>query len=118
MSALTTATATCITAKFSEKNFDACEAFREKVHFILSKKELKKNLKSVGNAYYYVLFDSLSKGKKNKISFAAMRPTIKNALKDKEIAARCNVDDAYKKYLKLLAISPSRCIKEWEKNNG
>ena len=48
-----------ITASFKPKNMEACEAFREKVHLVWSRPELKDIDQKMCNNYCYVLLDRI-----------------------------------------------------------
>lgn len=103
-----------ITAKFDERNLDACEAFLEKTRFILAHEDLKRIAHYAGNAYYYVLFEYLYRCRQNNVPLSKMKPTVSAAIKNKDIAETCEVDAVYQKCLKTLEKSLGRCLREWQ----
>lgn len=105
-----------ITAKFTLRNLDACEAYHEKVHLICDDPNLVSIQKKICNVYGYTLFDSLNRCVENGLGGPELDQTIKNALDDMDFLVAHDVDASYQACFKTLRDHGlNACVKVWNK---
>ena len=92
-----------ITAKFSAKNLDACQAFHEKMHLALETPALSSVLGKLCNVYCYTLFSSLEKCVNAGIRGGALERTVNDALEDRAILENQPIEECYHRGLSALA---------------
>lgn len=105
-----------ITAKFTLRNLDACQAYHEKVHLICDDPNLATIQKKVCNVYSYTLFTALARCAENSLHGPELDRTIQDALNDIECLRVHNVDAKYQTLFEILRDQgPEACAKAWNK---
>lgn len=109
-----------ITAQFKEQNLDACEAMRQKIHFVLAHDDLKPLADIACNVYCFTLFDNLARSlDAGKLNSMELKKTIENALVEKEELFRHKIELLYKQCLNDLAKSGvEQSVRRWKKRKG
>ena len=91
-----------ITASFKPKNMQACEAFREKVHLVWSRPDLKSIDKKMCDNYCFVVLDRVKKCEQLHPNCDELKTTIVNAYKDFETLKSHGIDPQYAHQLSAL----------------
>ena len=109
-----------ITARFKVQNLDACEAMRQKIHFVLEHEELRPLSDVVCNVYCFTLFDNLARSVDAEEQDSAMvKETVKKALDEKKELLRHKIESLYKQCLnELEKYGVERCVMVWKKRRG
>ncbi len=84
-----------ITASFRPENMDACEAFREKVHLIWDRPDLREIDRKACNSYCYVLLDRIALCEASYPDCAELTAAIRNAYADFEALKAHGIDETY-----------------------
>ena len=84
-----------ITASFRPANMDSCEAFREKMHLVWGRPDLKRIERKMNNSYCYVLFERLAQSEKAQYAGPEVSDAVQAALKDYPLMQRRRIDDIY-----------------------
>jgi len=91
-----------ITASFKPKNMQACEAFREKVHLVWSRPDLKCLDQKMCNNYCYILLDRIQKCEQFHPDCDELKATIRHAYEDFETLKKHGIEQWYVKDLNAL----------------
>lgn len=108
-----------ITASFRPANMDSCEAFREKMHLVWERPDLKSIERKMNNSYCYVLFERLAQSEKAKYTGLEVSDAVRSALKDYSQMHRHGIDDTYVQCFGLLQDQGVHAAaKQWMKIRG
>lgn len=84
-----------ITARFKPKNLDVCEAFREKIHLVWSREDLRGIDQKMCNNYCYLLLDRVKKCEQSYPECDELIKTIQDAYEDYEELKKHGIDPQY-----------------------
>ncbi len=103
-----------ITARFSIKNLDKCEAFLGKIDFVKKHSDLREIMPLVCDTYCYTFFENLSLGMKNGLQDADLKRIIWAALNKRKDLKEYGIHNMYCGLFEILESGDlKKCIKEW-----
>ncbi len=109
-----------ITAKFTPKNLDVCEAFYDKLLFYSKHKDLRKNIDLACMTYVHVLMMTLSRYTlSTQKDEERLQKVLFDARKTEDIIAQHNITKLQKKCFKLILQGRyQKSVKIWLRNGG
>lgn len=109
-----------LTTKFRPSNMDACEAMRQKMHFVMEHRELEHLVDMACNIYCFTLFDNLMKSVDCHVDDSReVKEAIKKALEEKRMLAKRKIEPLYKQCLSMLRVDNVKsCVLLWKKKKG
>ena len=95
-----------ITAAFSEKNMDVCQALRHRLHLIWSRRELSPIAETAANVYLWTVFDRLEQCRIHRVNGPSVTRTINDLMEDYPLLLLHPFDRGYLPALEQLASNP------------